>query len=140
MAPRPPHHFHPVPAGQQERRLPRRAEGLGSGTVVGYYCYVSASELLLLDEIWHLQSKPTNYFHPQQKLISKVRTGAKVSRKHDKARTPFHRVIDHPNTTVERIVALKRTHSLINPAATQRQIQARTLTRGNDPPFARILT
>ena len=28
--------------------------------------------------------------------------------------------------TVERIVALKRTHSLINPAATQRQIQALT--------------
>jgi len=27
---------------------------------------------------------------------------------------------------VERIVALKRTHSLINPAATQRQIQALT--------------
>ena len=28
--------------------------------------------------------------------------------------------------TVERIAALKRTHSLINPAATQRQIQALT--------------
>jgi len=95
-------------------------------TVVGYYRYDTASELLLLNEIWHLQSMLTNYFHPQQKLISKVRTGAKVSRKHDKARTPFHRAIDHPSMTVERIVALKRTHSLINPAATQRQIQALT--------------
>lgn len=95
-------------------------------TVVGYYRYDTASELLLLNEIWHLQSMLTNYFHPQQKLISKVRTGAKVSRKHDTARTPFHRAIDHPSMTVERIVALKRTHSLINPAATQRQIQALT--------------
>jgi Integrase core domain len=95
-------------------------------TVVGYYRYDTASELLLLNEIWQLQSQLTNYFHPQQKLISKVRTGAKVSRKHDKAKTPFHRAIDHPNTTVKRIVALKRTHSLINPAATQRQIQALT--------------
>lgn len=95
-------------------------------TVVGYYRYDTASELLLLNEIWHLQSKLTNYFHPQQKLISKVRTGAKVSRKHDKARTPFHRAINHPSMAVERIVALKRTHSLINPAATQRQIQALT--------------
>jgi len=95
-------------------------------TVVGYYRYDTASELLLLNEIWHLQSMLTNYFHPQQKLISKVRTGAKVSRKHDKARTPFHRAIDHPSMTVQRIVALKRTHSLINPAATQRQIQALT--------------
>lgn len=95
-------------------------------TVVGYNRYDTASELLLLNEIWQLQSKLTNYFHPQQKLISKVRTGAKVSRKHDKARTPFHRVIDHPNMTVDRIVALKRAYSLINPAATGRQIQALT--------------
>lgn len=95
-------------------------------TVVGYYRYDTASEVLLLNEIWQLQSKLTNYFHPQQKLVSKVRTGAKVSRKHDTATTPFHRATDHPNMTVERIVALKRTYSLINPAATQRQIQALT--------------
>ena len=95
-------------------------------TVVGYYRYDTASELLLLNEIWRLQSKLTNYFHPQQKLLSKVRTGAKVSRKHDTATTPFHRANDHPSMTVDRIVALKRTHSLINPAATQRQIQALT--------------
>ena len=96
-------------------------------TVVGYYRYDTASELLLLNEIWRLQSQLTNYFHPQQKLISEVRTGAKVSRKHDTATTPFHRVIDHPTmTTVDRTVALKRTYSLINPAATQGQIQALT--------------
>lgn len=95
-------------------------------TVVGYYRYDTASELLLLNEIWHLQSLLTNYFHPQQKLVSKVRKGAKVSRKHDKATTPFHRAADHPSMTVDRIVALKRTYSLINPAATQRQIQALT--------------
>lgn len=95
-------------------------------TVVGYYRYDTASELLLLNEIWHLQSKLTNFFHPQQKLISKVRTGAKVSRKHDTATTPFHRATDHPSMSVDRLVALKRTYSLINPAATQRQIQALT--------------
>jgi hypothetical protein len=95
-------------------------------TVVGYYRYDTAAELLLLNEIWQLQSKLTNYFHPQQKLISKVRTGAKVTRKHDKASTPFHRAVDHPSLTMDRIVALKRSYSLINPAATQRQVQALT--------------
>ena len=49
-----------------------------------------------------------------------------MSKKHDKATAPFHRVIDHPAMTVARIVALTRTYSLINPAATQRQIQALT--------------
>jgi hypothetical protein len=95
-------------------------------TMVGYHRYDTAAELLLLNEIWQLQSKLTNYFYPQQKLISKVRDGAKVSKKHDTAATPFHRAIDHPTMTVERIVALTRTYSLINPAATQRQIQALT--------------
>jgi hypothetical protein len=94
--------------------------------VVGYHRYDTASELLLLNEIWQLQSKLTNYFYPQQKLVSKVRTGAKVSKKHDIAASPFHRAIDHPNMAVARIVALTRTYSLINPAATQRQIHSLT--------------
>jgi hypothetical protein len=95
-------------------------------TVVGYHRYDTASELLLLNEIWQLQSKLTNFFHAQQKLLSKVRRGAKVSKKYDTAATPFHRVINHPTTTVDDIAALTRTYSLINPAATQRRIQALT--------------
>src|SRR5258705_226322 len=95
-------------------------------TVVGYHRSATPAELLLLNEIWQLQSKLTNYFYPQQKLLTKVRDGAKVSKKHDTAATPFRRAIDHPAMSVERIVALTRTYSLINPAATQRQIQALT--------------
>lgn len=95
-------------------------------TVVGYHRYDTAAELLLLNEIWQLQSRLTNFFYPQQKLIAKLRKGAKVAKKHDQAATPFHRAVDHPAMSVERIVALTRTYSLINPAATQRQIQALT--------------
>ncbi|WP_232070642.1 hypothetical protein [Mycobacterium lacus] len=73
-----------------------------------------------------MQSKLTNYFYPQQKPISKVRNGATVPKKHDTTATAFHHAIDHPTMTVERIVALTRTYSLINPAATQHQIQALT--------------
>jgi hypothetical protein len=94
--------------------------------LVGYHRYDTATELLLLNEIWKLQSMLTNYFYPQQKLVSKVRRGAKITKKHDEARTPFHRAIDHPDMTVARIVALTRTYSLINPAATQRQVHALT--------------
>ena len=46
---------------------------------------------LVLNEIWQLQSMLTNYFCPQQKLISKIRNGAKVTKKYDKATTPFRR-------------------------------------------------
>ena len=92
-------------------------------TVVGYHRYDTASEMLLLNEIWQLQSKLTNYFYPQQKLISKIRDGAKVSKKYNTAATPFHRVIGHPATTVDGIAALALAHGRINPAATQRRIQ-----------------
>lgn len=95
-------------------------------TTVGYHRYDTASEVLLLNEIWKLQSQLTNYFYPQQKLVSKVRKGAKITKKHDQARTPFHRAIDHTDMTVARIVALTRRYSMINPAATQRQVNALT--------------
>jgi hypothetical protein len=94
--------------------------------MVGYHRYDTAAELLLLNEIWQLQSKLTNYFYPQQKLISKVRDGAKVSKKYDTAATPFQRAINHPTMTEGRIVGLATAHGRINPAATQRRIQALT--------------
>src|SRR6476661_5155226 len=65
-------------------------------TVVGYHRYDTATELLLLNEIWQLQSKLTNYFYPQQKLVSKIRHGAKVSKKHDKASTEASPVLCTP--------------------------------------------
>jgi len=82
--------------------------------------------MLLLNEIWQWQSKLTNFFHPQQKLVSKVRDGAKVTKKYDKAATPFHRVINHPDTPVDLIAALAVAHGRINPAAVQRRIQTLT--------------
>jgi hypothetical protein len=93
-------------------------------TVVGYHRYDTAPELLLLNEIWQLESKLTNYFYPQQKLIYKVRDGAKVTKKYDKATTPYRRAINHSSISDDRKAALDRTHALINPAAVQRQIQA----------------
>ena len=127
MVPTPKDHLHPArPGNKNDGCHVEQKNWAVVRTVVGYYRYDTATELLLLNEIWQLQSKLTNYFYPQQKLVSKIRHGAKVSKKHDKAATPFHRAIDHPNTTVARIVALTRTYSLINPAATQRQIQALT--------------
>ena len=127
MVPTPKDHLHPArPGNKNDGCHVEQKNWAVVRTVVGYHRYDTAAELLLLNEIWQLQSKLTNYFYPQQKLVSKIRHGAKVSKKHDKAATPFHRAIDHPNTTVERIVALTRTYSLINPAATSRQIQALT--------------
>ena len=94
--------------------------------VVGYHRYDTEAELLLLNKIWVLQSKLTNYFYPQQKLVSKVRVGAKVSKKYDTATTPYRRAAAHGAIADGDKTALANTYAGINPAAVQRQIQALT--------------
>ena len=95
-------------------------------TVVGYHRYDTPAELLLLNKIWVLQSQLTNYFCPQQKLVSKVRDGAKVSKKYDTATTPHRRAERHEAVSDEDKAILADTYTGLNPAAIQRQIPALT--------------
>ena len=95
-------------------------------TVVGYHRYDTPAELLLLNKIWVLQSQLANYFCPQQKLVSKVRDGAKVSKKYDTATTPHRRAERHQAVSAQDKAILAGTYNGFNPAAIQRQIQALT--------------
>jgi hypothetical protein len=95
-------------------------------TVVGYHRYDTTAELLLLNEIWLLQSLMTNYFGRQQKLISKVRNGAKVTKKYDKPKAPHRRATAHDVVDEHDKTILADTYKDLNPAAIQRQIQALT--------------
>ena len=80
----------------------------------------------MLNKIWALQSLMTNYFGPQQKLISKVRNGAKVTKKYDKPKTPHRRASDHDAVDQHDKTILADTYRDLNPAAIQREIQALT--------------
>lgn len=93
-------------------------------TVVGYHRYDTPAELLLLNKIWILQSVITNYFLPQQKLISKVRNGAKVTKRYDRPTTPHRRAAAHSAVTEQDKTIMEATLGELNPAAVQRQIQA----------------
>jgi hypothetical protein len=95
-------------------------------TVVGYHRYDTPAELLLLNKIWVLQSLMTNYFLPQQKLVSKVRDGAKVTKKYDRPTTPYRRAKAHPAVSEQDKTIMESTLGEVNPAAVQRQIQALT--------------
>ena len=61
------------------------------GTVVSYHRYDTPADLLLLNKIWVLQSQITNYFLPQQKLVSTGRDSAKVTKKYDRPTTSYRR-------------------------------------------------
>jgi hypothetical protein len=95
-------------------------------TVVGYHRYDTAGELVLLNKIWVLQSQLTNYFLAQQKLVSKVRDGAKVTKTYDQPTTPHHRAERHPLVGKEDKTIMDDVLAGLNPAAIQRQIQALT--------------
>jgi hypothetical protein len=92
--------------------------------LVGYLRYDTTAELELMNQIWALQSLIGNHFYPQQKLISKVRDGAKVSKRYDAAATPYTRVMRHQDVRALPKRRLTKQHSSFNPAAVQRQIQA----------------
>ncbi|HZK36445.1 MAG TPA: hypothetical protein VFC57_05780, partial [Aeromicrobium sp.] len=95
-------------------------------TVVGYHRYDTPAELVLLNKIWVLQSQMTNYFLAQQKLIFKVRDGAKVTKKYDVPTTPHRRAERHKEVSTQDKTIMKDTLTGLNPAAIQRQIQALT--------------
>ena len=62
---------------------------------VGYFRYDTGRELDLLNQLWPLTSVQVNLFLPQQKLLSKTRTGATVRKTYDTALTPMHRLLEH---------------------------------------------
>lgn len=58
----------------------------------GYFRYDTHRELDLLNQLWPPVSLQVNLFLPQQKLLSKTRTGATVRKRHDTATTPLGRL------------------------------------------------
>jgi hypothetical protein len=91
---------------------------------VGYHRYTDETQLDLLNAIYTLLRNQINFFTPQQKLITKTRHGATVSKKHDTARTPYQRALDDPTVDILDTDTLRDTYFRLNPAAIRREIIA----------------
>lgn len=90
----------------------------------GYYRYDTLREVDLLNTMWPLICRLHNLFTPQQKLKTKTRQGAKVTKTYDKAATPLTRLTrDHPGLLhpVDARV-LDQDHTGLNPAQVRRDI------------------
>lgn len=86
---------------------------------VGYNRYDTTRELALLNELWPLVSTQVNLFLPQQKLLSKIRTGARVVKRHDAGATPLDRLLNHHSGLLDphdqdRLQTLRRDTDLIS--------------------------
>jgi hypothetical protein len=89
---------------------------------VGYARYDTPAEVRLLNELYGVLRLWVNYFSPQQKLASKTRRGAKVSRRYDTARTPYRRLLDSTGVADAAKRKLDAEYRRLNPAALSREI------------------
>jgi hypothetical protein len=89
---------------------------------VGYLRYDTEEELLRLNELYRYLRLYTNFFQPTMKLIERIRTGSKVSKKYDKAQTPYKRVLACLDVSEKDKQPLKKLYATLNPAQLKRQI------------------
>jgi hypothetical protein len=91
---------------------------------VGYARYDTVEELRILNQLYRLLRLETNFFSPQQKLKSKTRDGAKITKRYHTARTPYQRLLDSAEVDGGITDALGVQYAQINPAALRRDIVA----------------
>lgn len=90
--------------------------------MVGYHRYEGAADVKLLNELYDVLRLWFNFFNPQQKLVSKTRSGARVTRRYDTAATPHQRLLASPHLDRAAKQRLTREHDALNPAELSRQI------------------
>ena len=89
---------------------------------VGYARHDTPEELELLNELYSRLRLYANYFQPVMKLVEKTRTGSRVTKKYDKARTPYGRVLTSRDIAKPVKRTLRRDYKELNPAALGREI------------------
>ena len=67
----------------------------------------------LMNKIYKVKNILTNYYIPQYRLLSKIRIGAKIKKKHDKPKTPYQRLLDS-NISEERKQKLRDHYSKLS--------------------------
>jgi len=91
---------------------------------VGYGRYDTQEQVAVLNEFYEVLRLYTNFFLPVQKLKEKVRIGSKVKKVHDKATTPYKRVLRAKDASKEVKDRLRNQYKTLNLVLLKRQIDA----------------
>jgi hypothetical protein len=89
---------------------------------VGYLRYDTPAELAALQDLYADLRLWVNFFQPQMKLVDKTRRGAKVTRRYDRAQTPYRRVLASVHVPDALKATLTSTYLELNPVALNRAI------------------
>lgn len=90
--------------------------------LIGYDRYEGWEAVDLLNEVYARLRLFTNFFSPQQKLVEKVRDGAKVRKVHDEAKTPYARIMEDEGVDPGIKARLERQYLSINPVRIRKEI------------------
>ena len=93
---------------------------------VGYDRWETDQELILLESIYEDLRLYINYFQPSLKLVAKERIGNKTIKRYDTAKTPYQRVIERPDISLEAKARLIHIYVQLNPAELRRSIDRKT--------------
>jgi hypothetical protein len=89
---------------------------------VGYLRHDTEEELKVLNELYIYLDDYVNFFQPVAKLTSKIRDGSRVTKKYDKARTPYRRVLGCSDIDDKIKAKLRRRYDRLNPVDLKRKI------------------
>ena len=89
---------------------------------VGYYRFDTPEQLTLLNSLYQDLRLYTNFFLPVMRLKEKLRTGSHLTRHYDAPRTPYKRLLEHPDLPQVCKDALQTQYARLNIVTLKRQI------------------
>lgn len=89
---------------------------------VGYDRWETEQECLLLESIYVDLELYINFFQPSFKLIAKDRLGNQTLKRYDTAKTPYQRVLERQDISLEAKARLVNLYLQLNPAELRRRI------------------
>lgn len=89
---------------------------------VGYLRYTTEQEQSVINNLYGHLRLYTNFFQPVMKLIEKTRNGSSVTKRYDRAKTPYRRILESPFVSSEVKDSLKKYYIHLNPADLKRKI------------------
>ena len=90
--------------------------------LVGYGRYDTQRQVAQLNALYAIYRLYVNHFLPVQKLVAKVRKGGKVKRVCDDPETPYQRVLDSAQVSVEAKRKLRAVHAKLDVAELKHQL------------------
>jgi hypothetical protein len=93
---------------------------------VGYDRWETEQELALLESIYQDLRLYINFFQPSFKLIAKERIGNKTIKRYDTAKTPYQRVLERKDISLEAKARPMNLYVQLNPADLRRRIDQKT--------------